>query len=447
MFDFLSQKFSGVLGWLKDRGRLTEENINQAIGQVREALLEADVPLSVVEDFLAQIKNEIVGDKVQSALNPGQQCIKIVHDKVLDFLGGKNALPPVAFQIPSIIMVMGLQGSGKTTSVAKIAYWLIQQAKSRGKQRRVLFASVDFYRPAAVEQLEILAKNIDVHFYRASSQDPVKAAKEIKDYFKKNGYEFLFLDTAGRLHIDDTMMQELKSVERVVDPQYKFLVLDAMTGQESLSVAKSFNQAIGFNSVVLTKMDSDARGGAAFAFKYAIGKPITFVGSGEKVEDLELFIPERMVSRILGMGDIMTLIEKASEGIDNQQQETMSKRMLEGHFSLKDFADQIDMVNKIGSLQKISRYLPGSGQISEDAMEKGQVEIKKFRAIISSMTPKEQLLVHVLDGSRKKRIARGAGVTVEDVNQLLQRFEQSKQFVKMMKKNGMFGSLLRGKLK
>ncbi len=437
MFDFLSQKFNGVLDWLKNRGRLTQENIDEATKQIRDALLDADVPLHVVEDFLAQVQKELLGQKVHEKLNPGQHMIKIVHDKVLEFLGGKNVIN-VTFNIPSVIMVMGLQGSGKTTTTAKIAHFVKQQALKRNKKRKILLASIDFYRPAAIEQLEILAQKIDVDFYRAQSADPVKAAQEIQEYFRKNSYELLFLDTAGRLHIDDTMMSELQRVDKKLAPKYKFLVLDAMTGQESLRVAKTFDQSIGFNSVMLTKMDSDTRGGAAFAFRYELKKPITFVGCGEKIEDLENFIPERMTTRILGMGDMMTLIEKASDTIDERQQQNMTRKFMDGSFTLKDFAEQMGMVDKMGSFQKIMSYMPGMGKVSPEMMEKGQSEIKQFKAIISSMTRREQAFPKVLDGSRKKRIALGSGVTVQDVNQLLQRFEQSKQFVKMFKKNGMF---------
>jgi signal recognition particle subunit SRP54 len=438
MFDFLSEKFSGVLSWLKGRGRLTEENIQQAVQQVKDALLEADVPLDIINAFLKQVQDEVVGDKLQKALNPGQQMIKIVHDKVLDFLGGKNTLTSVTFQIPSVIMVMGLQGSGKTTTVAKLAHWTVDQAKKRGKVRRVLIASVDFYRPAAVEQLKILANQINVDFYQATNTNPVKAAQEIHDYFKKKSYELLFLDTAGRLHIDTQLMEELSTINTRLAPKYKFLVLDAMTGQESLSVAKAFNAAIGFDSAIMTKMDSDTRGGAAFGFRYALGKPISFVGSGEKVEDLESFIPERMTSRILGMGDIMTLIEKANDSVSEETQEKMSQKLMSGNITLNDFAEQMGMIEKMGSLQKIMRYLPGMGSVSPEMMDKGQVEIKKFRAIISSMNKKEQNFPKILDAARKIRIAKGSGVSVEDVNQLLQRFEQSKQFVKMFKRDSSF---------
>lgn len=436
MFSFLSQKFSGILGWLNNKGRLTEENIIEASGRVREALLEADVPLEIIEAFLQEINNDVVGKKVHSSLNPGQQYIKIVHDKLLQFLGGTSTLSTISYQIPSMIMVMGLQGSGKTTTIAKLAHSVIQQAQQRGKKRYVLLASVDFYRPAAIDQLEILSKSVGAGFYRSQATSPLAAVKEVYDHFKANNYELLFLDTAGRLHIDQEMMKELVDINTKFAPKHKILVLDAMTGQESINVARAFDQAIGFDAAILTKMDSDARGGAAFAFRYALKKPIAWVGVGEKIEDLENFIPERMATRILGMGDMQTLLEKASENISEETQEALSRKLMDGAFSLKDFYQQLSMIDKLGSLQKVSRYLPGTHTITPDMMEKGQHEMKKFKAIISSMTEKEKSLPSLLDASRKKRIALGAGVNVQDVNQLLQRFEQSKQFVKMFKKMG-----------
>jgi signal recognition particle subunit SRP54 len=438
MFDFLSQKFFGVLSWLKDRGRLTEDNISQALEQIQTALLDADVPYEITQTFLNQIKEDVIGKKVHTSLNPGQQLIKIVHDRLLNFLGGANALTSTTYQIPSVIMVMGLQGSGKTTTIAKLANQVLQQAAQRGKQRKILLASVDYYRPAAIDQLEILAKQLGVNFYQSPINNPLKAAKDIQDYFKNNHFELLFLDTAGRLHIDSEMMQELKEINAKLQPKHKFLVLDAMTGQESLKVAQSFDQTVGFDAAIVTKLDGDARGGAVFAFRFALKKPIAFVGSGEKIDDLEVFIPERMATRILGMGDILTLVEKAGDTIKESDQELMTKKLLDGNFSLKDFADQLSLIDKMGSFQKITRYLPGMHTVSPELMEKGQVEIKRFKAIISSMTPKEQLVPLILDASRKKRIAQGAGVNVQDINQLLQRFEQSKQFVKMFKKMGKF---------
>ena len=443
MFDFLSHKFNGVLSWLKGKGTLTEKNIDDALNQVKDSLLEADVPFELVETFLNQIKNEAVGKKLTSSLNAGQQLIKIVHEKLLDFLGGQNFLTSVSFQIPSVSLVMGLQGSGKTTTIAKIANYILKQAEKRGKKRRILLASVDFYRPAAIDQLKILASQVGVDFYEAQNSNVLNAAEEIHKYFKVNNYELLFLDTAGRFHIDNEMMHELKEINRKLSPKHKFLVLDAMTGQESLRVARSFDEHIGFDSAVLSKMDSDTRGGAAFSFKYALKKSISFIGSGEKIEDLEPFIPERMASRILGMGDILTLIEKASDKFDQKEQESVTNRMLSGRFTLQDFANQLGMVNKMGSLQKIAGFLPGMGAVSQKKKKKGQLEMKQFKAIISSMTPKEREIPQILDGSRKLRIAKGSGVKVQDVNSLLQRFEQSKQFVKMFKKTGKFSKFFR----
>jgi len=436
MFDFLSEKFSGVLQWLTNKNTLSEANIAEALAKVREGLLEADVPVNVVDTFLEQLKNEVTGLKANKSVKPGEQFIAIVHEKLLAFLGGKNALSGVSFQIPSVIMVLGLQGSGKTTTAAKLCHNIKEQAKQRGKQRMVLLGSVDFYRPAAIDQLEILAKQVGADFYRTTKTDPVAAAQELHTVFKQKGYDHLILDTAGRLHIDETMMQELVQINTLLAPKHKLLVLDAMTGQESLSVAKAFNSAVGFDAAILTKMDSDTRGGAAFAFRYELGKPIAWVGVGEKINDLEGFYPERMTTRILGMGDLQTLLEKATENITPEAQASMAQKFMDGSFNLRDFLEQLKMMDQMGSMQKIMRYLPGSHQITPEMAEKGQVEMSRFKAIIFSMTPKERVIPSLIDGSRKKRIAAGAGVTVENVNQMLQRFEESKQFAKMVKKMG-----------
>jgi signal recognition particle subunit SRP54 len=435
MFDFLSQKISGILGWINNKGKLTEDNIKEALSTIRAALLDADVPLAIVESFLEEISKEAQGKKVASSLNPGQQFTTLVYHKLVDFLGGTNSLVPT-FQIPSVIMVMGLQGSGKTTTIAKLAHSMIKQAAQRGKKRRILLASVDFYRPAAIDQLEILAQQIGVSFYRSHALQAVQAADEIYDYFTKNQFDMLFLDTAGRLHVDTDMMEELRALNKRLSPKHKLLVLDAMTGQESLNVAAAFDQAVGFEAAILAKMDSQTRGGAAFAFRYALKKPIAWVGTGERVDDLEAFIPERIATRILGMGDIQTLVEKAQESIDQSRQETMARRLMEGTFTLKDFYDQLGVIDKLGSLEKISKYLPGANNISPEMVEKGHNEARQFKAVISSMTPKERILPQILDGSRKKRIALGAGVSVQEVNLLLQRFEQSRQFAKMFRRFG-----------
>lgn len=436
MFSFLSEKFSGVLSWLTDKKRLTDDNIAEAFTKVRDSLLEADVPNEIVTAFLDQVKQDLVGTKLATSAKPGELFIKVVHDRLLTFLGGKNSVSTINFVIPSVTLVMGLQGSGKTTTIAKLCRVIKEQAKQRGKQRHILIGSIDFYRPAAIDQLEILAKTAGVDFYRTKATSPIAAAQELLQQFKAKSYELLIVDTAGRLHIDQTLMDELIAVNKVLSPKHKVLVLDAMTGQESLNVARAFDKAIGFDAAILSKMDSDARGGAAFAFRYALGKPIAWVGVGEKIDDLENFYPERMTTRILGMGDLETLLEKAGEAMNPKTQEDMAQRFLDGSFNLKDFLAQITMMDQMGSIQKVMRYMPGSHQVTPDMMAKGQADMKRFKAIISSMTEKERLAPTILDGSRKKRIATGSGTTTQEIHELLQRFEESKQFAKMIKKMG-----------
>ncbi len=437
MFDFLSQKFSSIFSRLKEQSTLTEANMQEALSKVRDALLEADVPYEVIEQFTQEVKAEAVGKKVTASLRPSEMLLKVVHDKLLQFLGGTTETT-FTFQIPAVIMVMGLQGSGKTTTIAKMASFVREQAKARGKSRRIMVASVDFYRPAAIDQLEILAKQGNFLFYRSPLTDPVAAAQDILKKSQAEQCDLLFLDTAGRLHVDDAMLEELKKIDERLKPKYKILVIDAMTGQESLKLAQLFDEKVGFMGAVLTKMDSDTRGGVAFAFRYALKKPILFVGLGEKLGDLELFRPERMASRIMGMGDIQTLIEKAEQKIKQSEQEALSKSLMQGKLTLEDFAQQMDMMGKLGSLSSVMKYLPGMGSLSmtPEMIEKGEQEMKRFKAIIRSMTVKERRYPKLLDASRKKRVAAGAGVEVADVNNLLQRFEQSQQFVKMFTKMG-----------
>ncbi len=436
MFDFLSNKFANLFSRLTGQTKLTEKNIEETMQKVRDALLEADVPFGVVDTFLKEISQEVVGQKLlTNSLKPGEHLIKIVHDKLLAFLGGQES-SAFTFQIPSIIMLMGLQGSGKTTTAAKLACFIKKQAESRGKSRTILLASIDFYRPAAIDQLEILAQQNNIAFYRPSSTDPLKAAVDIHAYYKQHGFEILILDTAGRMHVDSTMMQEIQLVDQKLQPKYKFLVLDAMTGQESLKVAEAFQDGVGFYAAILSKMDSEARAGCAVAFRYCLKKPILFVGTGEKAADLEQFRPERMTSCILGMGDIQTLIEKAQEKIKKADQDALASSLSKGKMTLQDFAQQLEMMNKIGSLSQIMKYMPGASMasLSPEMVSKGELELKKFRAIISSMTKKERIFPKILNGSRKQRIASGAGVTVSDVNILLDRFEKSKEVVKLFNK-------------
>lgn len=442
MFDFLTNTFSSLASKLTKQATLTEQNIQETIQKIEESLLEADVPYALIQEFIASVKAEVLGKKVLGSLKPGEQLVKVVHDRLLHFLGGKETTP-FTFQMPSVVMVMGLQGSGKTTTLSKLAYKVKKQAEEKNKSRRILFASVDFYRPAAIDQLEILAKQVAVDFYRSPATHPVKAAQDIYAHFQRERYELLFLDTAGRLHIDSALMQELREIHAAVNPRHTFLVLDAMTGQESLTVAKAFDQGIGFQQAILTKMDSDTRGGAAFAFRYALKKPIIYMGVGEKPSDLEVFHPDRMANRILGMGDMVSLAEKAASAIKESDQERITRAMEQGRMTLQDFADQLGMLNKLGSLSKLMAYMPGMGnqKMSPDMLEKGEKELVRFKAIISSMTPKERMVPRILDGSRKLRIAKGAGVTVADINALLTRFDQMQQFFKMFKGAGRFPRL------
>lgn len=441
MFDFLSEKFSSIFSRITGQSHLSEANIAQALDNIQDALLQADVPYDVVETFIAEVKKEAIGKQVLKSVKPGDQLIKMVHEKLQHFLGAQHKPGVFSFQIPSTIMMMGLQGSGKTTTIAKLVHYTQKAAKQRGKKRNILLASVDFYRPAAIDQLEVLSRQVEADFYRATHENPVQAAQEIAHYAKRQGYELLFLDTAGRLHVDTAMLQELQKINELLDPKYKILVLDAMTGQESLSVARAFEQAVGFNWAVLSKMDSETRGGSAFAFRYVMQKPVQFIGTGEKIDDLEQFYPDRMAGRILGMGDVLSLVERAQERVQQEEQDALYASMSRGRLTLQDFAKQLSMVDKLGSFGQISKYMPGMAgkAIPADQIEQGEKQLKKFRAIISSMTLKERLNPAVLDGSRKQRIARGAGVVVSDIHVLLERFEQSQQYVKLFQKMNKFG--------
>lgn len=439
MFDFLSKKFSSVFSYITGQHKLTEKNIDDTLLNVEDTLLQADVPYEVVKDFIAEVKQEVIGKKVFASLKPSELLMKIVHDKILKFLGGASDLE-FSFAIPSVIMVMGLQGAGKTTTIAKLVNYLKEQAKKKGKSRKIMVASVDFYRPAAIDQLEILANQTGAIFYRSNLSDVVAAAGDIYKKYQQESCDYLLLDTAGRLHIDNQMIEELQKIDKLIKPKYKIIVIDSMVGQESLAVARSFDEKVGFNGAILTKVDSDTRGGVAFAFRYSILKPILFVATGEKIPDLESFKPDRMANRIIGAGDIVTLIEKAEEKIKQDEQENLYKSIKQGKMTLLDFESQLNMVSKIGSLSNIMKYMPSSGSlnVSPDMLQKGEIEMKKFKAIISSMTLKEKVFPKILDSSRKNRIAKGSGVAVADINNLLNRFEQSQQFMKVFKKMGNF---------
>ncbi len=428
MFDFLARTFSSIFSQVPKNGMLDEKGMQAMLERVKDGLLEADVPHGLVQEFVQSLQAELVLQKLPKGIKQDEFILKIVHDKLLGFLGGKQL--PFQYKKIATVLVMGLQGSGKTTTIAKLAF---QQKNSR----KVLLASVDFYRPAALDQLAILAQKASVDFYRASSNDPVVAAREIMHYAQAQGYDLLFLDTSGRLHVDNAMLTELQLISTNLQPSHKLLVLDAMTGQESLAIARAFDQVVGFDGAILTKMDSDTRGGAAFSFKYALKKPIYFVTTGEKLEDIAFFYPERAAGRMLGMGDIQTLLEQADQKIKKSEQEAASRALESGTFTLQDFLKQMEMMAQLGSLTSVMKYIPGlAGQISQEQLEQGEREMKRFKAIISSMTPKERVYPVLLNDSRLKRVAQGAGVRVSDVSQLIKRFEQMQQYAKLIKKSG-----------
>ena len=433
-FEGLSQKLSGALSKLTGRGKLNEQAVKEAMREVRMALLEADVNYLVVKDFCKKVTERCVGQEVLESLTPSQQVIKIVNEEMTALMGTENARLTWSSSVPTIYMLCGLQGAGKTTMAAKLANYL----KKTGK--KPLLAACDIYRPAAITQLQVVGKQVDVPVYEHGTQDPVKTAKEAIEYARDYGRDVLIIDTAGRLHIDDALMEELRRVKAEVKPQEILFVVDAMTGQDAVTVAKTFDENLGIDGVILTKLDGDTRGGAALSIKAVVGKPIKFSGIGEKLSDIELFHPDRMASRILGMGDVMTLVEKAQEAFDGETVDKLAKRG-PMDMTLEDFLTQMQQMKKMGGLQSMLSMLPGVGaklqdvEIDEDAM-------KKPEAIIRSMTPKERRNPGILNASRRKRIAAGSGTTVQDVNALIRQFEQSKEMMKrMMKgaKKGRFG--------
>lgn len=437
MFDFLTKSFSTLLSPLLKEKRLTEAHIDQVLTKVHDALLEADVPYEVVQVFLSDLKKDMVGNKVLTSLKPAEQIITTIHQRLTTFLQTGTA---ITLKPSGVIMMLGLQGSGKTTTIGKLAYYF----KKEHKNCKIMTASVDFYRPAAIDQLAVVAQKTGIHHYRAQSQDPVAAAQEIYAHYRQERYDLLLLDTAGRLHVDNQLLQELRAIDTALRPQQKCLVLDGMTGQESLAIAKAFAQTVDYQGAIVTKMDSGARGGAMFAFCYSVKKPILFIGSGEHVEDLEAYKAARIAQRLLGMGDMETLFEKAQGKIELAEQERLTNSFMEGAFTLDDFAKQLAMMNSLGSLSTIVRYVPGlGGQLSSEAIQKGETELKRFNVIMQSMTPKERKLPKIIDNARKKRIARGAGVPVADVALLLSRFEQMQHFAKLMKKGGLWGQLFK----
>ena len=436
MFDTLSEKLQRIFKNLKGEGRITEEHLDETLKEIRIALLEADVNFKVVKQFIDAVKQKALGQEVMQSLSPGQQIVKIVHDQLIEILGGENVRLNFTSQPPTVIMMVGLQGSGKTTSTGKLAKWLTKN------NHRPMLVSVDVYRPAAREQLKVIARDIEVKVWDgAPGEKPLALCEGALREARNTGHDVLLIDTAGRLHIDEELMKELTEIKDKIRPHEILFVADAMLGQDAVKSAQQFHERLGFNGFILTKMDGDARGGAALSIKQVTGQPVKFVGMGEKYDALEVFHPDRLASRIIGMGDVMSLIEKAQEVVDQKQaMETLKK----DSFTLEDFRDQLRQIKKLGSMEQILSMLPSVGPFRE--MQKAKVDEKELvrtEAIIDSMTPKERRNHQIINGSRRKRIAKGSGTSVQEVNQLLKQYVQAQKMMKTMK-SSFFGKRMKG---
>ena len=427
MFDTLSDRLQGALGDLRKRGKLDEEAISRAMREVRLALLEADVNFEVVKDFVARVRERALGADVAKSLTPGQQVVKIVHEELTALMGIGDSKLAFAGRPPTVILLAGLQGSGKTTAAAKLALLL------RKEGRKPALVAADLQRPAAIDQLEQLGRELQVPVFSEERADPVAAAKQGLEHARAEGLDTVVLDTAGRLHVDEELMDELVAVRDATRPTNVLLVLDSMTGQDAVRVAEAFVGRVAFDGVVLTKLDGDARGGAALSVKAVTGKPIKLVSVGERLDQLEYFHPDRMASRILGMGDVLSLIEKAEAAVEDDEREEMEKRLMQGEFTFDDFLRSYKMLRRMGPLQGVIKMIPGLGKQLEGLDDVDDRQLARVEAIVLSMTPHERRIPHVIDGSRRKRIAAGSGATVQQVNQLL---EARKQMAKMMKQMG-----------
>jgi signal recognition particle subunit SRP54 len=424
VFDTLSDRLQGALGDLRKQGRLDDEAISKAMREIRLALLEADVNFNVVKDFVGRVRERAVGEEVLKSLTPGQQVVKIVHEELTALMGAGDSRLAFAGRPPTVILLAGLQGSGKTTTAAKLALLL----RKEGKQP--VLVAADLQRPAAIDQLEQLGRQIQVPVHSAERSDPVKATRE--GIAGAEG-DVVIVDTAGRLHVDEALMEELAAVRDEAKPTNVLLVLDAMTGQEAVAVAQAFQERVDFDGVVLTKLDGDARGGAALSVKAVTGKPIKLVSVGEKVDQLEYFHPDRMASRILGMGDVLSLIEKAEAAVEEDEREELERRMMQGEFSFDDFLKSYKMLRRMGPLQGVLKLIPGLGNQLEGLDQVDEKQLARVEAVILSMTPRERALPHTIDGSRRQRIARGSGTDVQQVNQLLEARKQMARVMKQMK--------------
>ncbi len=432
LFGNLSEKLNNIFGKLRSKGRLSEQDIKQAMREIRVALLEADVNFGVVKQFIATVSEKAVGEDILKSLTPGQQVVKIVNDELVALMGSTNSKLEVSPKPPTVIMMCGLQGAGKTTMCGKLAQNLIKQGK------KPMLCACDIYRPAAINQLKVVGRSVGAEVFEKGTQSPVKTAKQAIEYAESKGYNTVIIDTAGRLHIDEALMNELIEVKKAVQPTEILLVVDAMTGQDAVNVAKSFDEKLDITGVILTKLDGDTRGGAALSIRAVTGKPIKFCGVGEKMGDLEPFYPDRMASRILGMGDVLTLIEKAKAAVSEEQLKDMEKRMLQAKFTLDDFLVQFESIKKMGGVKDVIGMMPGMSGMKIKEGDINEELIDKYKAIICSMTKRERDNPDIIKSSRRKRIAAGSGTTIQQVNQLLKQYDQAKAMMKSMKNNKKF---------
>ncbi len=439
MFDSLTDKLGSIFKKLRGHGKLTEQNVAEALKEVRLALLEADVNFKVVKDFVERIRVRALGQEVLESLTPAQLVIKIVHEELTSLMGGANKGLDLSFQPPIPVMLVGLQGSGKTTTVGKLGRFL------KDKGRKVYLVPADVQRPAAIDQLKVLGGQLGIPVFNPNPQEsPLAICRKALKWVEAENGDVLLIDTAGRLHIDEALMKELEEIKGAVHPREILLVADAMTGQDAVNVAKKFEEALNIDGVILTKLDGDARGGAALSIKAVTGKPIKFIGVGEKLDALELFHPDRMASRILGMGDVLSLIEKAQETIDAKKAQELEKKLLKDTFTLEDFREQLQQVKKMGSIDQILSMVPGLGRLKLPKDLSGtEKDLARVEAIMNSMTKQERRSPEILNGSRRLRIAKGSGTTVQDVNQLLKQYLQMKKMLRQFKRGGMRG-LARG---
>ena len=431
MFESLSDRLQDVVHKIKGYGKITEENISEMMREIRLSLLEADVNYKVVKEFTNNVKEKALGEEVNKSLNPGELFVKIVKDELTELLGGENTPLNVSGN-PATLMLVGLQGSGKTTTIGKLANYL-----RKNNKKKPLLVACDVYRPAAIDQLKQIGKELNIEVYSEGKGNPVEISKNAIKYAKDNGYDYVLIDTAGRLQIDESLMEELDNIQKEVNPDETILVIDSMMGQDAINVINGFNDKIKLSGVILTKLDGDTRGGVALSVKHLTNLPIKFIGVSEKMDGLTPFYPERMASRILGMGDILSIVEKVQDEIDEKEAEKTAKKMMKGNFDLEDFLNQLNQIKKLGPLENILKLLPGAKKMGLNKVNIDPKIMKRTEAIVLSMTPEERRNPSILKASRKKRIADGSGTTVTDVNRLLNQFEDMKKMMKMMS-NGNF---------